>query len=47
MSEGRVKPFIFSNARKRNGAKKNSFIRTDNYRSRVLKKLARSWSFRS
>ena len=32
--------FIFPNARKRNGAKKNSFIRTDNYRSRVLKKLA-------
>jgi integrase len=32
--------FIFPNARKRNGAKKNSFIRTDNYRARVLKKLA-------
>jgi len=33
--------FIFPNARKRGGAEKNSFIRTDNYRSRVLKKLAR------
>jgi len=32
--------FIFPNARKRNGAKKNGFIRTDNYRARVLKKLA-------
>jgi integrase len=32
--------FIFPNARKRNGAKKNGFIRTDNYRARVLKRLA-------
>jgi len=32
--------FIFPNARKRKGAKKNCFIRTDNYRVRVLKKLA-------
>jgi integrase len=32
--------FIFLNSRKRNGAKKNGFIRTDNYRARVLKKLA-------
>jgi integrase len=32
--------FIFPNAHKRNGAKKNGFIRTDNYRARVLKKLA-------
>jgi integrase len=32
--------FIFPNARKRSGAKKNGFIRTDNYRARVLKKLA-------
>jgi len=32
--------FVFPNARKRNGAKKNSFIRTDNCRSRVLAKLA-------
>ena len=32
--------FIFPNARKRKGAKKNSFIRTDNYRARVLNKLA-------
>jgi integrase len=32
--------FIFPNARKRNGEEKNSFIRTDNYRARVLKKLA-------
>jgi len=32
--------FIFPNARKRNGATKNGFIRTDNYRARVLKKLA-------
>lgn len=30
----------FPNARKRKGAKKNGFIRTDNYRTRVLKKLA-------
>jgi integrase len=32
--------FIFPNARKRNGATRNGFIRTDNYRARVLKKLA-------
>ena len=32
--------FIFPNARKRSGAKNNGFIRTDNYRARVLKKLA-------
>ena len=32
--------FIFPNSRRRNGAKKNGFIRTDNYRARVLKKLA-------
>jgi len=32
--------FIFPNARKRNGAKKNGFIRTDNYRTRVMKILA-------
>ena len=32
--------FIFPNARKRDGATKNGFIRTDNYRARVLKKLA-------
>ena len=31
--------FIFPNSRKRNGAKRNGFIRTDNYRSRVLKNL--------
>jgi integrase len=31
--------FIFPNVRKRNGATKNGFIRTDNYRARVLKKL--------
>jgi len=31
--------FIFPNARKRNGETRNGFIRTDNYRSRVLKKL--------
>jgi site-specific recombinase XerD len=31
--------FIFPNARKCNGVKRNGFIRTDNYRSRVLKKL--------
>jgi hypothetical protein len=35
-----LEAFIFPNARKRNGVKKNSFIRTDNYRSRVLKTLA-------
>jgi integrase len=33
--------FIFANSRKRNGAQKNGFIRTDNYRARVLKKLAK------
>jgi integrase len=33
--------FIFPNARKRNGAKRNGFILTDNYRARVLKNLAR------
>ena len=32
--------FIFPNSRKRNQAKKNGFIRTDNYRARVLKILA-------
>ena len=32
--------FIFPNARKRNGAKRNGFIRTDNYRARVLRTLA-------
>lgn len=32
--------FIFPNARKRNGAQKHGFIRTDNYRTRVLTKLA-------
>jgi integrase len=32
--------FVFPNARKRNGAKMNGFIRTDNYRTRVMKKLA-------
>lgn len=32
--------FIFPNGRKRKGATKNGFIRTDNYRARVLKKLA-------
>ena len=31
--------FIFPNARKRGGVTQNSFIRTDNYRARVLKKL--------
>jgi integrase len=33
--------FLFPNSRRRNGAKKNHFIRTDNYRARVLKKLAK------
>jgi len=33
--------FIFPNARKRNGAKRNGFIGTDNYRVRVLRNLAR------
>jgi integrase len=37
--------FIFPNARKRNGAKTNGFIRTDNYRARVLKKLAAKLGF--
>ena len=31
--------FIFPNSRKRNGAKTNGFIRTDNYRARVLKSV--------
>ncbi|MBV9180847.1 MAG: tyrosine-type recombinase/integrase [Acidobacteria bacterium] len=34
-----VEAFIFPNARKRNGAKTNGFLRTDNYRARVLKKI--------
>ena len=38
--DGSAEAFIFPNARKRKGAKKNGFIRTDNYRARVLKKLA-------
>jgi integrase len=38
--------FIFPNARKRNGAKQNGFIRTDNYRARVLKKLAEKLGLR-
>ena len=38
--------FIFPNARKRNGATKNGFIRTDNYRARVLKKLAKELGLR-
>jgi integrase len=33
--------FIFPNARKRNGAARNGFIRTDNYRTRVLQPLAK------
>jgi len=33
--------FLFPNSRKRNGAKRNGFIRTDNYRARVLKPLAK------
>ena len=33
--------FIFPNSRKRNGVRRNGFIRTDNYRARVLKPLAR------
>jgi integrase len=33
--------FVFPNARKRDGAKKNGFIHTGNYRARVLKKLAK------
>ena len=32
--------FLFPNARKRNGATRNGFIRTDNYRTRVLQPLA-------
>jgi len=32
--------FIFPNARKRDGGRRNGFIRTDNYRARVLKPLA-------
>jgi integrase len=37
--DGSAEAFIFPNARKRNGAKRNGFIRTENYRARVLKKL--------
>jgi integrase len=33
--------FIFPNARTRNGARQNGFIRTDNYRARVVKPLAK------
>jgi len=33
--------FIFPNSRKRNGVRRNGFIRTDNYRARVLKPLAK------
>jgi integrase len=32
--------FIFPNSRRRNGVRRNGFIRTDNYRARVLKPLA-------
>ena len=38
--------FIFPNTRKRKGAMKNGFIRTDNYRARVLKKLAKELGLR-
>jgi integrase len=38
--DGSPHAFIFPNSRKRNGAAKNGFIRTDNYRTRVLKPLA-------
>ena len=38
--------FILPNSRKRNGATKNGFIRTDNYRARVLKKLAKELGLR-
>jgi len=38
--------FIFPNSRKRDGAKKNGFISTDNYRARVLKKLAEELGLR-
>jgi integrase len=34
--------FIFPNSRKRHGMKRNGFIRTDNYRARVLKKVGDS-----
>ncbi len=34
-----LRAIIFPNSRKHNGAKKNGFIRTDNYRARLLKKL--------
>jgi integrase len=34
--------FIFPNSRKRNGATRNGFIRTENYRARVLKTLETS-----
>ena len=38
--------FIFPNSRKRKGATKNGFIRTDNYRARVLKKLGEALGLR-
>src|SRR6516162_1439393 len=38
--------FILPNSRKRNGATKNGFIRTDNYRARALKKLAKELGLR-
>lgn len=34
--------FLFPNSRKRNGARRKGFIRTDNYRTRVLKPLAQA-----
>jgi integrase len=40
-SDASPETFIFPNARRRNGTAKNGFIRTDNYRARVLKKLAK------
>ena len=38
--------FIFPNVRRRNGATKNGFLRTDNYRARVLKTLAKELGLR-
>jgi integrase len=37
--------FIFPNSRKRSGATRKGFIRTDNYRARVLKPLAQELGF--
>ena len=39
--------FVFPNSRKSNGVKRNAFIRSDNYRAGVLKRLAEELGSRS